>query len=415
MRSAVPALAFAMACGRVDFQARAIDASPSADATLDAAACAALVCLDPTFASGGVLDLSVDGVPNGSYGDQGVAIQPDGRIVIVGKAGTAASSTALVARIEESGVLDPSFGSGGVVELAAASAQAIAVTVAATGDIVVGGNANGAGLLAKLDATGQVDPTFGVLEPTFGGTAVAINGVAVDTAGRVLAGGQADFANFDLVAGAWLGSGGTDPAFTPVHYDGGRGDEFGTLAGIAPDGGLDIVGQTYDGTFFEGLILHTTNEGALDPSFGSDGIAQLAGGSGARFLALAREADERIVVTGQLDTTGTEALVERFSASGVVDPAWVTTSIAMHPDDVGRGIVQLPDGRIVVGVRGGSASTLVVLDDGSGSVIGSYELPIATAPNGIDDLLVDRDGRLLVFGDAGSDESEIYLARVLIP
>jgi uncharacterized delta-60 repeat protein len=401
-----------MACGRLDFQSRA-----SADASLDAAtACAALACLDPSFGSAGVVTVSVDGVPNGSYGDQGVAIQPDGRLVIAGKAGTVADSTALVVRLEESGVLDPSFGSGGIVELAAGSAQAIAVTVASDGAIVVGGTANGAGLLAKLDATGAVDPAFGVIEPTFGGTAVAINGVAVDAAGRVLAGGQADFANFNLVADAWLGSGAVDPAFAPFDYDGGNGDEFGSLAGIAPDGGLDIVGQTYDGTVFDGLILHLTDEGALDPSFGSGGISQLHVGPGARFIALAREADERIVVTGQLDAgSATEALVERFSSTGVVDTAWSTTSIAMHPDDVGRGIVQLPDGRVVIGVRGGSASTLVVLDNGSGGTIGSYELPIALSPNGIDDLLVDHQGRLLVFGDAGSDEAEIYLARVLIP
>ena len=82
--------------------------------------------------------------------------------------------------------------------------------------------------------------------------------------------------------------------------------------------------------------------------------------------------------------------------------------------DVGRGVVELGDGRLVVGLRHGGRSRLVVMT-AAGAVIGTFDLPIATTPNGIDDVILDRSGRVLVFGDAGAGSADIYVARVLVP
>jgi uncharacterized delta-60 repeat protein len=396
VRFGVFALAIAMACGRVGFDEH-IDAP--------APACSALACLDATFGGSGVVTVSVDGVPNASFGDQAVVIQSDDRLVIVGKAGSAASSTGLIARIDETGALDPSFGSGGIAELAAGSAELIAVAVDPGGAIVVAGAAAKSCLVARLDATGAVDPVFGVIVTSLGGSICAFNGVTIDSAGRAIAGGQAFFTSFDLVAKAWLATGAPDPAFTELHYDGGHGDEFGSLAGIAPDGGLDLIGDTYDGIHFDGLLVHATSEGVLDPSFGSGGVTTLDLGDSEQILARARNPAGGIIATG---ATGSAAFVSRFSANGAIETA---TRIDLGGTDIGRGIAVLPDGRVVIGLRADGGSRLVVLDAGD-AILGTFDLPIP-APDGIDDLLLDHHGRLLVLGDEGS--GDIYVARVVIP
>ncbi|HEX4450439.1 MAG TPA: hypothetical protein VH143_06180 [Kofleriaceae bacterium] len=405
---AAPLFAIAMACGRIGFDERA-----RPDATVnDAATCDALACLDRAF---GVVTLMVDGVATGGYGDQGIALDAANRLVVTGKG----SRGVLVARLEDSGVLDPSFGGSGYIEIAATNAQGLAITVAPDGDIVVAGNSNGAGLVAKLDATGAVDPAFGVIMPTFGATADALNGVLVDSSGRVIAGGQGDVSSFDLFAGAWLADGSADPAFSQLHYDGGNGDEFGTLAAsLAPDGGLDLVGQTFNGGNFDGLILHTTNEGVLDPQFGSGGVVTTDLGKGERYLALIRDSGGNIVIAGEQDALTAspyqQAIIERYSSEGALDTTFAQPLLDFGGSDVGRGVVELGDGRLVVGLRHGDGSRLVVMTAG-GSVIGTFDLPIATTPNGIDDVILDRSGRVLVFGDAGAGSAAIYVARVLVP
>jgi hypothetical protein len=385
---AAPLFSIAMACGRVGFDERAIP---------DGSTCNALACIDPAF---GVVTFSVDGVATGGYGDQAIALDAANRIMITGKG----ARGAVVARLEDSGVLDPSFGSG-YVEVGSGG-QGLAVAVANDGSIVVAGAANGAGLIAKLDQTGVVDA---VIDPTFGAGAVALNGVVVDSTGRMIAGGQADFSSFDLVGSAWLADGTPDPSFTEIHYDGGNGDEFGTLAAsLAPDGGLDFVGQSYNGSNFDGLLLHATNEGLVQWHVATD-----LGGS-ERYLAMIRDTAGDIVVTGEQDgPASTIALIERYSSEGVLDPTFATTMIG-DGSDVGRGVVELADGRLVVGLRHGDGSRLVVMS-ATGAVIGTFDLPIAQAPNGIDDVILDRSGRVLVFGDAGAGSADIYVARVLVP
>jgi uncharacterized delta-60 repeat protein len=395
VRFGLVALAFVMACGRIGFDERG-DAPASS--------CTAIACMDTTFAGSGVLAVSVDGVPNASFGDQAVAVQPDDRIVVVGKAGTAINSTALVVRLDDSGAFDPSFGSGGIAEIDQGAMELMAVAVAADGTIAVAGGAAAECLVSKLSTSGVPVPTFGVVITGLGASFCVLNGVATDAAGRVIVGGQGDFTSFDLVAHAWLAAGGDDASFTGLRYDGGRGDEFGSLAGLGPDGGLDLIGDTYNGADFDGLLVHATNAGVLDPSFGSGGVATIDLGASEQFFARARAAAGGFVATG---STGSAAFVARFSASGVLDSA----RTAILDGAVGRGVVILADGRTVVGLRTATSSRLVVLDP-SNAVLGTFDLPIA-APNGIDDLLLDRHGRVVIYGDEGS--GELYLARVLIP
>src|SRR5439155_10075231 len=100
-----------------------------------------------TFGTNGVVTTDFGGADQG----QAVALQSDGKIVV---AGNSAGNKYVLARYDARGVLDPSFGSSGKVTTASFGTGARAVAVQTDGKIVVAGI-----------ATGPVDntPDFGVI------------------------------------------------------------------------------------------------------------------------------------------------------------------------------------------------------------------------------------------------------------
>jgi uncharacterized delta-60 repeat protein len=101
--------------------------------------------------------------------DEAAAVisDPDGRLVLTGVAGDAPERIALV-RYDADGALDSTFGTDGVAVSSAGSTddRAVAATVQGDGKIVVAGTIGGFGhsdfALARYDAGGALDPSFGV-------------------------------------------------------------------------------------------------------------------------------------------------------------------------------------------------------------------------------------------------------------
>ncbi|WP_298151231.1 hypothetical protein, partial [Flavobacterium sp.] len=139
---------------------------------------------DPTFNTGAVN-------PNSTVNT--VALQTDGKIVIGGLF-TAIGTTTIggIARLTSAGAVDTTFISGG------AGATVTAIAFQSDGKIIVGGNftvLNGtaANRLIRLDANGYPDTTF-----TYGnGADAAINTLAIQADGRIIAGGN--FINYNGV------------------------------------------------------------------------------------------------------------------------------------------------------------------------------------------------------------------------
>jgi uncharacterized delta-60 repeat protein len=69
--------------------------------------------LDASFGSGGEVITSLAAGQNSAA--RGIAIQPDGKIVVAGFAGVGGSQEFAVARYTSGGTLDATFGSGGIV------------------------------------------------------------------------------------------------------------------------------------------------------------------------------------------------------------------------------------------------------------------------------------------------------------
>ena len=124
---------------------------------------------DGTFGSGGVVYTAVPG-SSGIDRGTGVALQADGRIVVVGRSRRVPPDfDAVVVRYEANGTLDTAFGTGGivVVPFGAERAYGRRIAVQADGKLVVTGTvfdaagANGRAGLFRLDGGGSLDVGFG--------------------------------------------------------------------------------------------------------------------------------------------------------------------------------------------------------------------------------------------------------------
>ena len=174
-------------------------------ATVVVAACLATLCasatwvpvqaapgdLDPQFGNAGrvITDLG------GAEAALDAALQPDGKLVVVGTSGT--GDFALV-RYDTRGVLDPAFGNAGSVLTDFGGTEvALATVVQPDGKLVVAGRREGSGrgaVLARYNANGVLDPGFGAGGKVMGHTLLAdaaINGLVLEPDGKIVAAGRA--------------------------------------------------------------------------------------------------------------------------------------------------------------------------------------------------------------------------------
>jgi uncharacterized delta-60 repeat protein len=158
--------------------------------------------LDTSFDVDGKVVTQIPGYPE-AYAES-VALQRDGKIVVAGYAGIPAESgnpaiaVFALTRYTSTGLLDPTFGTGGIVTTEIGEggyAKAYAVAVQPDQKIVVAGDALNPGqrfAIARYTTTGDLDQTFagsGKLTPDVGGSASA-EAVVVAPGGRIVAAGR---------------------------------------------------------------------------------------------------------------------------------------------------------------------------------------------------------------------------------
>lgn len=186
-----------------------------------------------------------------------------------------------------------------------------------------------------------------------------------------------------------------------------------------PDGKILVGGEfdTFNGQPANGLVRLTAN-GSLDASF-SAGAGPVVTGSPASgsVATLAVLPDGKILVGGEFDTFNGQPAngLLRLNANGSVDPTFV---FALGARSIPTKVVLQSDGKVLVagGLHVGSAASGLVrltasgsLDSGfaptalAGSFFGNY-----TDPN----VLVQPDGKILLFGSLSLAGSPAYLVRL---
>ena len=116
--------------------------------------------LDTTFGSGGIVTTTIAGTSSSRI--NGITLQPNGQIVVVGYAGNYLA----LARYNTNGSLDTTFNSSGsqpgvVTTSINEYAEGTGVVLNSSGQIIVVGFTDQGGLVIRYNTTGLVDTTFG--------------------------------------------------------------------------------------------------------------------------------------------------------------------------------------------------------------------------------------------------------------
>lgn len=269
--------------------------------------------LDPTFGGDGKVTTSF--ASRGAFASA-VAVQPDGRIVAAGASfpGDCGGDDAVfaLARYKRDGVLDRSFGGDGRVTTEIGGdclddTYISALALQPDGKIVVAGSGLPAGfaggptfVVARYDAEGTLDPAFGggdgIVTSSFGAPRATALDVALQSNGRIVAGGKAGSRRFAFAR--YEQAGAPDVTFDD---DGEVTTVFERSAGaeaLAIDGDGSIVGAGGADTSF--ALARYSPAGSLDPTFGGDGVVTTGFTSGSSWaFDLAIALNEKLVAAGR--------------------------------------------------------------------------------------------------------------------
>ncbi len=210
---------------------------------------------------------SGDGKLTANFADTAhdVALQSDGKIIVAGSA----SGDFAVARYDEDGDLDPAFSGDGRATVGFTDSEgpgAHAIVIQPNGKIVAAGGTSGyftSGdfALARFDPDGSLDAEFGVdgvVTTSFGEAGYVVASDVVLEPGRLLAAGRA---RGDFALARYGLGGALDPGFSGdgrLTTDLGYGEGASSIA-VQPDGRIVVGGDAYytDGN------LYSENYGAL--------------------------------------------------------------------------------------------------------------------------------------------------------
>jgi uncharacterized delta-60 repeat protein len=387
--------------------------------------------LDATFGTGGIV---ITPIGTGRDLASGVAVQPDGKIVVAGPADSGGDLDFAVIRYTISGTLDTTFGAGGVVTTPIGSGwnEATDVAIQADGKIVAAGFADDGNsvdfAIARYVVSGMLDATFGstgvVTTPIGSGSAFA-NSIAIQSDGKILMAGHADNgSDWDFTVVRYTISGTLDTAFgntgvvtTPVGFS----EDFADGLAIQPDGKIVVVGgSAHNDSDFDFAVVRYTAAGTLDNTFGSSGIVTTPIGPGRDIArAVAVQADGRIVVAGHADNgSDNDFALVRYGAFGALDSTFgaggVTTTPVGSYFDSAYGVAIQPDGKIVAtgstwygsdrdfALVRYAASGVLDSTFGNGGVVTT---PIGRSFDGALDVAIQPDGKIVAAGSAsnGSD------------
>ncbi len=396
--------------------------------------------LDPTFSGDGEQRTDFGGPATAN----GVALQDDGKIVLVGFAVGSASaqdSDFALARYNPNGSLDSAFSGDGkqTTDFGGYSDGAADVAIQGDGKIVAVGCGCAGGTdfaLARYTPSGFLDPSFsgdGKRRTNFGGVDGAA-GVAIQDDGKIVAVGD----GFDQFALArYNPNGSLDPSFS------GNGRQMTSFGGccegaravaLQSDGKIVAVGTTNDNGVPAGdfAVARYNPNGSLDTTFSGDGkqLTDFGGAFGDRADAVALQSDGKIVVAGIVDDfRPSDFALARYNPNGSLDGTF--SGDGMQRTDFGfggtegaTGLAVQGDGKIVaVGVAGESPmgdDFALARYDPNGSLDPSFSadgkettdfgLGVEDRANGV---AVQGDGKIVVVGVAGggATANDFALAR----
>jgi len=304
-----------------------------------------------------------------------MAIQTDGKIVAAGVTDQDSPThprAMAIARFTPNGSLDPHFGSNGTEQLivdGSTSSSAYVAMLLPNGKVLIGGGATfpsgQIGVVVRLNPNGTVDMTFGDAGVAKTGSAFLVTGLGLQTDGKIVAlcgntairflkngaidpqpargrlFAQAHFGtamltpvekilealgvrdsqsgnDFDTQAFRLFPDGTNDPSFVSPLFDflDSQNDIYQNIPfGVAlqGDGSVVIAGSGQDkNAIDEGALARFVPTGALDQSFGQNGVVASVLDGNDQFTAMALQPDGKIVAAGLSFANNGDLVIARY-------------------------------------------------------------------------------------------------------
>jgi uncharacterized delta-60 repeat protein len=285
----------------------------------------------------------------GNYSNQSrpLAIQPDGKLIHVCVTAEYTEYNFLISRFNSDGALDTDFNGTGTVEQSVFDGDDYANSVALQPDgkiLVVGMGTTGISFFnmvaMRLNPDGSLDSSFnndGIFTTYLGDHDNYIFDVSVLPNGKILLLGQ-----------SYITGTANDPVLIRLNADGSYDTSFGddgiatfivsngfdfvTQFVLQPDGKVLVVGNTAVGNFYDVFILRVDDTGALDNTFGIGGLVTTHVSNNKNWAESITLADDgKILVGGYYTNESTldnDGMVLRFTPDGSPDPTFGDNGVA---------------------------------------------------------------------------------------
>ncbi len=320
--------------------------------------------LDATFDGDGKLLTSIGA--SDDYASS-VAIQPDGKVVVFGDSVGGTKSDVALSRYNSNGTLDTSFSGDGKVTISIGNNYDYgggdrSLALQSDGKIVVVGLSNSLSnnnqsdfAVVRFNSNGTLDSSFdgdGKLITDFGTTSDYALSVAIQNDGKLVVAGESyalDGTGNNFALARYNPNGSLDTTFSgdgKLTTDFDFQDDVARSLLLQPDGKVLLTGsRTRFGSFDFALARYTAN-GSLDTSFDGDGKLTTDFGSAYdEAYSAALQSDGKIVVVGYGSNAATnkDFAVARYSETGSLQLSTQNgQSVTIDRDVVGTG--QLNDG-----------------------------------------------------------------------
>lgn len=284
--------------------------------------------IDSTFGDNGKATVDV-GVANSTA--RALAIQSDDKIVVAGYYDNNFYNDAAVTRFNADGSVDSTFGNAGVVKMVLSNQfdEFQDVIVQSDDNIVLTGKTTQNGtedfLLIRLQPDGSPDPFFGIngqVTTDFGGNNDCIHSLIIQPDRKIVVSGSSSIGSSYFVVARYLTDGTLDPSFGTLGklqvLSGNRLDNCYGMT-LQNDTSIVMVGTHHSGSIDNYMVVRLTRNGALDNSFGLNGVVLLQASLQTDQLndvVITKEGN--ILIAGS--SSGVSSMLLQLTSSGNPDP-----------------------------------------------------------------------------------------------
>lgn len=383
--------------------------------------------LDPTFGTGGIVTTTV--FPGSFDQAHSVAIQSDGKLVVVGYTQSGLNTDFAIIRYDQNGGLDFTFQTSGIVttDFATGTDEARTVVIQPDGKIVVGGwSSNGTDLdfaVARFTPFGTLDNTFDldgkVTTPIGASDDKGYSLILQNDQKIILAGHSDNGTDNDFALVRYNPDGSLDNTFdldgkvTTGFFPG--GNDLGYSAAIQIDNKILVAGQSLNGTDNDFSVARFNPDGSLDLTFDSDGkVTTNIGGLADVGWAVAVQYDSKTIVAGSGNVSNFNMAVTRYNGCETIDLTVLQDDTSLTATGFGLYQWVLCDS-VYSPIPGETNPTLPLANNGTYAVVINLEICQDTSDCIIIDALdlndISIENNLLIYPNPVKDIVTVYAAE----